>query len=93
MVGSESTLGDKCSVKRSVIGRGCSLGSGVKIINSVLMDGVQVGDNCHIQNSIVCKVCVLQAGAQIKDCQLGPGYVVPAGCDHKAEVLANGKKI
>jgi translation initiation factor eIF-2B subunit gamma len=88
MVGSESTLGDKCSVKRSVIGRGCSLGSGVKIINSVLMDGVQVGDNCHIQNSIVCKGCVLQSGAQVKHCQLGPGYSVKAGSDHKGEVLA-----
>jgi translation initiation factor eIF-2B subunit gamma len=88
MVGSESILGDKCSVKRSVIGRGCSLGGGVKIINSVLMDNVQVGANCIIQNSILCKGCVLQAGAQVKDCQVGPGYVVKAGSDHKAEVLA-----
>ncbi|KAG7666567.1 hypothetical protein Ndes2526B_g04967 [Nannochloris sp. 'desiccata'] len=92
MVGSESVLGDKCSVKRSVIGRGCFLGSGVKIINSVLMDGVQVGDTCHIQNSIVCKGCVVQTGAQVKDCQIGPMFVVKAGSDHKAEVLAIEKK-
>jgi translation initiation factor eIF-2B subunit gamma len=92
MIGSDSSLGDKCSVKRSVIGRGCSLGSGVKIINSILMDGVQVGDNCHIQNTIVCKGCVVHNGAQVKDCQVGPDYVVKAGSDHKAEVLALEKK-
>jgi len=92
MVGSESVLGDKCSVKRSVIGRGCSLGSGVKIINSVLMDGVQVEDSCHIQNSIVCNGCVIHAGAQVKDCQLGPMFDVKAGSDHKGEVLAIERK-
>jgi len=92
MVGSESVLGDKCSVKRSVLGRGCSLGTGVKIINSVLMDGVQVGDNCHIQNSIVCKGCVVHAGAQVKDCQIGPMFIVKAESDHKAEILTVERK-
>ena len=86
-VGSDSTLGDKCSVKRSVIGRGCALGANVKIINSVLMDNCHIAENCHVQNSIVSSGCTLHAGSQVKDCQLGPGYVVAPGSDHRSEIL------
>ncbi len=60
MVGRGSTLGDKCSVKRSVLGSNCQLGANVKIINSVLMDGVIVDDGCHVQNSIICGGAHLQ---------------------------------
>ena len=60
MVGRGSSLGDKCSVKRSVLGANCRLGSNVKIINSVLMDSVVVDDSCHVQNSIVCSGAHLQ---------------------------------
>lgn len=91
MIGAESSLGDKCSVKRSVIGRGCSFGSNVKIINSVLMDGVHVGDNCHVQNSIVCGGCTIQAKVEVMNCQVGPNYKVATGSQHKGEVLANKK--
>lgn len=87
MVGADSTLGDRCSVKRSVVGRGCSLGANVKVINSVLQDGVKVADNCHVQNSIVCSGCTLNADVNLRDCQLGPGFMVSAGSDIKGEVL------
>ena len=52
---------DKCSIKRSVLGAMCKLGSNVKIINSVLMDIVVVHDGCHLQNCIVCTGAQLQA--------------------------------
>ena len=58
--GRGTTMGDKCSVKRSVLGPMCKLGSGVKIINSVLMEGCEVEDGCHLQNSIVCSGAHLQ---------------------------------
>ena len=87
MLGPESVVGDKTSVKRSVVGRQCVVGANVKILNSVLMDGVQVGDNCHIQNSIVSGGCVLQSRVTLKDCQVGPGVVVAGGSDHKGEIL------
>ncbi|GAB4821626.1 hypothetical protein N2152v2_008672 [Parachlorella kessleri] len=88
MIGRDTSLGDKCSVKRSVIGAGCRVGSNVKIINSVLLDGCVVRDNCHIQNSIICAGCELQERVSLKDCQVGPSYVVGEGGDFKGEVLA-----
>lgn len=52
---------DKCSIKRSVLGPMCKLGSNVKIINCVLMDSVIVHDGCHLQNCIICTGAELQA--------------------------------
>lgn len=43
----------------------------MKVINSVILDGVVVGDGAHIQNSIVCPGANVQAGATLKDCQVG----------------------
>ena len=58
-------MADKCSIKRSVLGAMCKLGSNVKIINCVLMDGVEVQDGCHLQNSIICHNAHLQVSCPV----------------------------
>lgn len=88
IVGDQSSLGDKCSVKRSVIGSGCRLGAGCKVINSVLLDGVTLGDGAHVQNTVLCAGATVQDGAALKDCHVGPGFVVAAQADHRGETLA-----
>jgi translation initiation factor eIF-2B subunit gamma len=71
MLGEGSTLEEKCSVKKSVVGRLCRIGSNVKIINSVVMDYVTVEDGCTIQNSVICSNVNLQERCSLKDCQVG----------------------
>jgi translation initiation factor eIF-2B subunit gamma len=71
MLGEGSTLEEKCSVKKSVVGRHCRIGSNVKIINSVVMDYVTVEDGCTIQNSVICSNVNLQERCSLKDCQVG----------------------
>lgn len=88
IMGEDCVVGDKTSVKRSVIGSNCRLGAGVKVINCVLMDDVSVGDGSHIQNCVVCSGAVIQERATLKDCQVGPGFVVAQASDHKSEALA-----
>ena len=34
MLGEGSEMGDKCSIKRSVVGRHCRIGSGVKVMET-----------------------------------------------------------
>ncbi|OIT38624.1 PREDICTED: translation initiation factor eIF-2B subunit gamma [Nicotiana attenuata] len=92
MLGEGSQMGDKCSVKKSVIGRHCRIGSNVKVVNSVIMDHVTIGDGCSIQGSVVCSNVQLQERAVLKDCQVGAGYVVSAGSEHKGESLAKKEK-
>lgn len=88
MLGEGSQMGDKCSVKRSVIGRHCRIGANVKVVNSVVMNHVTIGDGCSIQGSVICSNVQLQERATLKDCQVGAGYMVTAGSDCKGEVLA-----
>ena len=92
VVGENGVLGDKTSIKRSVLGSNVKLGVNVKVINSVLMDNVVVGDNCTIQNSILSNGVQLKERATVKDCQIGSGYSVPTGVEFKGEVLAKGSK-
>lgn len=37
-------LGDKISIKRSIVGQHCSIGDKTKILNCVIMDHVQIGE-------------------------------------------------
>jgi translation initiation factor eIF-2B subunit gamma len=70
MLGEGSQMGDKCSVKRSVIGRHCRIGSNVKVANSVIMNHVAIGDGCSIQGSVICSNVQLQERVILKDCQV-----------------------
>ena len=60
MLGRGSSLGDRCTIKRSVLGANCTLGANVKLINSVVMDRVTIGDGCQVQNCILCSGAHLQ---------------------------------
>ncbi|MQM05929.1 hypothetical protein Taro_038749 [Colocasia esculenta] len=69
MISEGSQLGDKCNVKRSVIGRHCRIGSNVKIVNSVVMNHVSIEDGCTVQGSVICSNVQLQEGCVLRDCQ------------------------
>ncbi|KAJ3220054.1 hypothetical protein HK099_004465 [Clydaea vesicula] len=44
MIGDDTKIGERCSVKRSVIGAHCSIGKNVKISDSVIHDYVTIED-------------------------------------------------
>ncbi|KAL0735494.1 hypothetical protein Bca4012_011704 [Brassica carinata] len=67
MLGEGSQVGDKCSVKRSIIGRHCRIGSNVKVVNSVVMDHATIGDGCSIQGSVICSNAQLQERVALRD--------------------------
>jgi translation initiation factor eIF-2B subunit gamma len=83
IVGWGSKLGDKCTMKRSVMGRRCRTGSGVKIVNSVIHDGAAV---CAAPSIVtrpdvrrICSDVVLEDGVQLQGCVVGRGVVLGAG--------------
>ncbi|GMJ07043.1 hypothetical protein like AT5G19485 [Hibiscus trionum] len=92
MLGEGSEMGDKCQVKRSVIGRHCRIGSHVKIVNSVVMNHVTIDDGCIIQGSVICSNVQLQERVVLKDCLVGAGFVVTMGNEYKGETLARKEK-
>ena len=46
-VGSGTTIAEGTHVSRSVIGRGCRIGSGVRIVNSYVMAHVTIHNSAH----------------------------------------------
>ncbi|CAN1250018.1 Translation initiation factor eIF-2B subunit gamma, partial [Linum perenne] len=70
ILGEGTQMGDKCSVKRSVIGRHCRIGSNVKIVNSIVMDHATIGDGCSIQGSVISSNIQFQERVVLKDCQV-----------------------
>ncbi|KAJ2491982.1 Translation initiation factor eIF-2B subunit gamma [Coemansia sp. RSA 2050] len=79
MVGPSSQLGDRCSIKRSVVGAHCIIGKNVKIINSVIMDHVTIGDGVRLESCVVCKLAKISDNAQLKDCEVGAKSLVVKG--------------
>lgn len=71
LVGQGATIGDKVSVKRSIIGKHCTIGDKVKITNSVILDHVTVGEGCNIQGSVVSANVHINEKCELKDCIVG----------------------
>ncbi|KAM9970748.1 hypothetical protein ACTFIR_002612 [Dictyostelium discoideum] len=63
VIGTSTTLGAKCSVKFSIIGKHCKIGDGVRIENSIIMDHVIIEDRCVINSSIICNDVYIKSGS------------------------------
>ncbi|PHT42590.1 hypothetical protein CQW23_16615 [Capsicum baccatum] len=85
-------MGEKCRVKKFVVGRHCRIGSNVKVVNSVIMNHVTIRDGRSVQGSIICSKVQLQECVVLRDFQVGAGYVVSAGSKYKGESLAKKEK-
>lgn len=83
--------GAHATVKRSVVGSHCRLGSGVKIANSVVMDHVTLGDRVSLTNCIICPNAEVHEGATLVNCQVGPSFTVEANAQSKNATLDYGE--
>jgi translation initiation factor eIF-2B subunit gamma len=88
VVAAGCSLGDRASVKRSVVGKGVSVGANAKVVNSVLMDGASVGAGASVHGCVVAAGASVGDGAALKECQVGAGVAVAAGAEHTGEALA-----
>ncbi|XP_060565446.1 translation initiation factor eIF-2B subunit gamma-like [Ruditapes philippinarum] len=87
LVGESAVVGEKVSVKRSVVGRHCTVGDKVKIINSVLMDHTHIGEGCSIQGSVIAANAHIGEKCELKDCIVGSGQNIGANSKYTNEAL------
>lgn len=87
MLDESISIGEKSSIKKSVIGKHTTIGERVKISNSVIMDHVTIKDGCNIQGSIVCTNAYVKENASLKDCQVGDSHTIPEKADLRGEAL------
>ncbi len=80
------------SVRRSVLGRAVRVGGGVKVSGSVVMDGCVLEDGVVVTDSLLSEGCVVGKGSTVVNCKVGPRYEIPAGSEHKNEVLAQERE-
>jgi len=89
-----SRIGEGSVVARSSVGRHCVVGKHVKIINSIIMEHVQLGDWCEtssstrttltfyrvkVENCILSRHTKVGEKTQLKDCESAPGADIKGG--------------
>ena len=89
VVNAGTQFGEKCSVKRSVVGAGCHVGSGVKLVNCVVMNRATIEDGATVQGSVVGPRAVIGAGASLRECLVEAEFEVEEGDDVRSETLQN----
>ena len=89
IVNAGTQFGEKCSVKRSVVGAGCHVGSGVKLVNCVVMNRATIEDGATVQGSVIGPRAVIGAGASLRECLVEAEFEVEEGDDVRSETLRN----
>ncbi|KAI8907157.1 nucleotide-diphospho-sugar transferase [Gorgonomyces haynaldii] len=87
MVGEGTTIDERCSVKKTIIGNHCVIGKNVKMTNSIIMDYCTIEDGAKLENVIVCHRAKIETKANLKDCEVAGGAVVPSDAQIKGEVI------
>jgi translation initiation factor eIF-2B subunit gamma len=94
LVAENVTIGAKCNIKESVIGTGCTIGEGARLIKCLLMEDVIIGDNVSLSRCVIGRRCKIEGGARtsenktdLRDCEVQGGYMVSWGTDAKNEKL------
>lgn len=76
LVAENVTVDEKTSIKESVVGAGCQLAEGTKLLQCLLMEGVVVGKNCKLTRCILGKRCVIGEGSVLTDCEVQENLLV-----------------
>ncbi|KAF9931358.1 hypothetical protein FBU30_010393 [Linnemannia zychae] len=89
LVGDDTKLGERSSVKKSTLGSHMTIGKNVKIVNSIVMDHVVLEDNVKLDGCIVCSGAKICEKASLKDCEVGGGFRVEKDTQARNERLVD----
>ncbi|KAK3091820.1 hypothetical protein FSP39_022900 [Pinctada imbricata] len=80
LVAEGALIGERVSIKKSVVGKHCKIEDKVKITNSVIMDHVTVKEGSNVQGSIISAHSLIGEKCDLKDCIVGnEQHVNPMG--------------
>ena len=85
---------EKVNIKESVIGPGCHIGEGARLLRCLLMEGAIVGPNCQLTGCILGRRCKIEGGpakdsskTNLRECEIQEGYTIESGS--KYSILCN----
>nr|XP_012631792.1 translation initiation factor eIF-2B subunit gamma [Microcebus murinus] len=93
LIGPDTQVGEKSSIKHSVIGSSCVIRDRVTITNCILMNSVTVEEGSNIQGSVICNNAVIEKGADIKNCLIGSGQRIEAKAKRVNEVIVGNDQL
>lgn len=78
LVGEETKISDKTTIKNCIIGSFCTIQEKVKLTNCIIMDKVTVKSGSNVQGSLLCDDVTIEERADVKDSIVGHRQVVHA---------------
>ncbi|KAI0074151.1 UDP-3-O-glucosamine N-acyltransferase [Panus rudis PR-1116 ss-1] len=87
MVGHTTKVGERTSIKKSVIGKHCVIGKSVKINGCVVLDHCTIADGAKLEGCILGTGTNVGAKAELVKCVTQAGYEVEEGGNYKHERL------
>ena len=96
LVGEDTKISEKTTIKNSVIGSHCTIEEKVKLTNCIIMDKVVVRSGSNLTGSLICDDVIVEQRADVKDSIVGQRQVVPAEGDNyltTLELLWRTKKV
>ncbi|KAL7547486.1 hypothetical protein ACHAWF_010776 [Thalassiosira exigua] len=80
LLGPNNSIGERCVLRRSVLGPDCAVKDDCIIVDSHLWGRVRIEEGARLEGTIVCEGAVVMRGAVLeKGCVVGRGCVVGAG--------------
>ncbi|KAH3670752.1 hypothetical protein OGAPHI_001268 [Ogataea philodendri] len=89
LVGDNTELGERTSVKGSAIGNNCKIGNKCRLTACVVLDGVVIEDDVSLQNCTIGENARIGAGSRLVNCNIEGAYVVGSKVNLKGETLTN----
>ncbi|CAK7891915.1 translation initiation factor eIF-2B subunit gamma [[Candida] anglica] len=87
LVGHATTLDEKTTVKRTVVGTDCKIGKRVKLTGCVILNNVTIEDDVHLENCIVGNNVIIHSKARLTACNIESTLEVAKGTQAKGESL------
>ncbi|SCU82539.1 LADA_0C06128g1_1 [Lachancea dasiensis] len=89
VVGANSTILERTSIKLSVLGKNCQIGKRCRIVGSVILDNVQIEDECVLENVIVGNFAKVGKKCKLTNSYIEGSYIVNPKTIVKGETLTH----
>lgn len=87
MVGANTVVGERSSVKRTAIGNNCTIGKKCRLNGCVILDNVTIDNEVMLENCIIGQGAVIESKSKLNGCSIEGKYVVVSETEAKNEVL------
>lgn len=87
MIGENTQLGEKTTVKRTVIGANCTIGKRVKLTGCILLDNVTIEDDVQLEHTIVGHNAIVRSKSKLTNCYVESTHDVLKGTQSKGDTL------